>query len=208
MIGLFIISLIAGCIADGPAKQLGNPVPQIPERVPDGNTPVISSSVTSPIEAIQPTSAVLGQYDRVQSEENYSEAVEVDYRKYVDWFLSYNINIRGYTPDEYVCGQYTVDMINASKKAGFKAYFGAIRFSDGTGYALVAFKSTFSGYTSWYFFEPQTNNRMTPETIKGIFQENIGKTVTEVTVYGYFDDAADKDPTTWRFGYQLYNKKY
>lgn len=69
----------------------------------------------------------------------------------VEVFMAYNLNIRGYTPDEYVCGQYTVDMINASKKAGFKAYFGAIRFSDGTG---------------------------------------------------------DKDPTTWRFAYPLYNKKY
>ncbi len=205
---LLIFALLAGCIAAEPGKQLENPVSQIPESVPAGNTPVISPSETSPIAAIKPPDAIQGQYEQSVPEENYSEAVEVDYRKYVDWFMSYNINIRGYTPEEYVCGQYTVDMINASKKAGFKAYFGAIRFSDGTGHALVAFKSTFSGYTSWYFFEPQTNNRMTPETIKGIFQENMGKTVTEVTVYGYFDDAGDKDPVTWRFAYPLYNKKY
>lgn len=126
----------------------------------------------------------------------------------VEVFMAYNLNIRGYTPDEYVCGQYTVDMINASKKAGFKAYFGAIRFSDGTGHALVAFKSTHFDYTSWYFFEPQTNNQMNPQTIKEVLQEKMGKTVAEVKVYGYYDDAGDKDPTTWRFAYPLYNKKY
>ncbi len=192
---LFIFAIIAGCIAAEPVNQLENPSPQIPESVPVGNATVISPSETTTTAAVQP-------------EENYSEAVEVDYREYVDWFMSYNINIRGYTREEYVCGQYTVDMLNASKKAGFKAYFGAVRFSDGTGHALVAFKSTFSGYTSWYFFEPQTNNRMTPQTINGILQEKMGETVTEVTVYGYYDDGGDKDPATWRFAYPLYNQKY
>ncbi len=90
-----------------------------------------------------------------------------------DWFLFNNNNIRYYTPDEYVCGQYTVDMINASERAGFKAYFGAIIFSDNTG-----------------------------------LQQNMGKKVTEVTVYGYYDDAGDKDPATWRFAYPLYTKMY
>ncbi len=205
---LFIFAIIAGCIAAEPVNQLENPLPQIPGSVPAGNVPVISPSETTAPAAIQPTAAIQKQYEKVQPEENYSGAVEVDYREYVDWFMSYNIHIRGYTPEEYVCGQYTVDMLNASEKAGFKAYFGAVRFSDGTGHALVAFKSTFSGYTSWYFFEPQTNNRMTPETIKGVLQEKMGSTVSEVTVYGYYDDAGDNDPSTWRFAYPLYNQKY
>jgi len=207
---VLIFVLLAGCIATEPGKQLEGTVPQITEYFP-GNVPAISRSETNTSAgepSFTPSATLQKQYEKAQPEENYSEAAEVDHREYVDWFMSYNINIRGYTPEEYVCGQYTVDMINASKKAGFKAYFGSIRFSDGTGHALVAFKSTFSGYTSWYFFEPQTNNRMTPETIKGILQEKMGETVTEVTVYGYFDDAGDKDPATWRFAYPLYNKKY
>ncbi|MDD5615811.1 MAG: hypothetical protein PHH85_06365 [Candidatus Methanoperedens sp.] len=157
---------------------------------------------------LQPTPAAKEQYKEPTQQENYSTAIEVNYREYVDWFLLNNNNIRYYTPDEYVCGQYTVDMINASEKAGFKAYFGTIRFSDGTGHALVAFKSTFSGYTSWYFFEPQTNKIMTEQTIGHILQQNMGKKVTEVTVYGYYDDAGDKDPASWRFAYPLYTKKY
>lgn len=210
---VLIFVLLAGCIAAEPVNQLENPVSQIPESVPSGNGLVISPSETStnaavPSVTITPSATIQKQYENAQPEENYSEAVEVDYREYVDWFMSYNINIRGYTLEDYVCGQYTVDMINASKKAGFKAYFGAIRLSDGTGHALVAFKSTVSSHTSWYFFEPQTNHRMTPETINGVLQEKMGKPVTEVTVYGYYDDAEDKDPATWQFAYPLYNQKY
>lgn len=137
-----------------------------------------------------------------------SPALEVNFREYVDWFKNYNLNIRAYTPEEYICGQYTVDMINASEKAGYRAYFAAVRFSDGTGHALVSFKSTVLGFSSWYFFEPQTNSQMTPETLGQKLGRNMGKTVAEVTVYGYFDDAGDKDPSSWRFAYPLYNKKY
>jgi len=151
MLEVLIFVLLAGCIAE-PGKQ---EVAQTTEYVPTGSVPVISRSETNTSAAVQPSfkpSVTLQkQYEKAQPEENYSEAVEVDYREYVDWFMSYNINIRGYTPEEYVCGQYTVDMIKASEKAGFKAYFGSIMFSDGTGHALVAFKSTFSGYTSWYW---------------------------------------------------------
>ena len=160
----------------------------------------------APVDSPYPAAEV--QYNENLRNENLSVAREVSYREYVDWLKNYNIHIRGYTPEEYVCGQYTVDMINASKDAGFNAYFGAIKFSDGTGHALVAFKSTQFGKTSWYFFEPQTNNQMTPETIRGVLQEKMGKTVTEVTVYGYYDDAGDKDPSTWRFAYPLYDRKY
>lgn len=147
-------------------------------------------------------------YKNQTSYENKSVAVEVDYRKYVDWFRNYNLNIRAYTPEEYVCGQYTVDMINASLKAGYNAYFASVRFSDGSGHALVSFKSTTLGFTSWYFFEPQTNKLTTQEALGQVLNKNMGKTVTDVSVYGYFDDAADKDPSTWRFAYPLYYKKY
>ena len=195
--------LLAGCIAPEPGEN--------PEQ-PYFSTPALTVPVNPEITAIpvvQTTSAVEAQYkEPPKPEENHSVAIEVNYRHYVDWFLLNNNNIRYYTPDEYVCGQYTVDMINASEKAGFKAYFGAIMFSDGTGHALVSFKSTFSGYTSWYFFEPQTNKIMTEQTINQILEQNMGKKVTEVTVYGYYDDAGDKDPATWRFAYPLYNKKY
>jgi len=84
-------------------------------------------------------------------------------------------------------------MINASEKAGYKAYFAAVRFSDGTGHALVSFKSTFSGYASWYFFEPQTNDLLTPEGLAQELNKNMGKIVIEVNIYGYFDDANDND---------------
>ncbi|MCZ7382229.1 MAG: hypothetical protein O8C64_11755, partial [Candidatus Methanoperedens sp.] len=130
------------------------------------------------------------------------------YREYVDWFRNYNLNIRAYTPQEYVCGQYTADMIAASEKAGYKAYFAAVTFSDGTGHAIVSFKSTVLGFTSWYFFEPQTNELITPETLKDMLNQNMGKDVTRVDIYGYFDDAGDKDPATWRFAYPLYSKNY
>ncbi len=204
--------LLAGCISDEPVSHVREPVPPIPASVPP--PPVISQSGTTTAAAVQPSgtipasSTIRKQYENSPPQENYSDAVEVNYREYVDWFMAYNLHIRGYTENEYVCGQYTVDMINASKHAGFKAYFGAITFSDGTGHALVAFRSTHFSYTSWYFFEPQTNNQMNPQTIKEVLEDNMGKTVTEVRVYGYFDDAGDKDPTTWRFAYPLYDQKY
>ncbi len=196
---LFVFVLLTGCIASVPSDE--------PERpVYSASVPGVPEITSAPI--VSPYPAEEEQYDKNFQVENLSEAVEVNYREYVDWFMAYNLNIRAYTPDEYVCGQYTVDMINASKKAGFKAYFGAIKFSDSTGHALVAFKSTHFGYTSWYFFEPQTNNQMNPQTIKEVLQEKMGKTVTEVTVYGYYDDAGDKEPATWRFAYPLYDRKY
>lgn len=213
MLKVLIFVLLAGCMASEPGKQ-ENIVPQITEYVPTGNVPALSPSETitsaavKPSSTITPSASIQNQYEKAQPGENYSEAVEVNYREYVDWFMAYNLHIRAYTPDEYICGQYTVDMINASKKAGFKAYFGSISFSDGTGHALVAFKATHFSYTSWYFFEPQTNNQMNPQTIKEVLQEKMGETVTEVTVYGYFDDGGDKDPATWRLDYPLYNRKY
>lgn len=208
---VFVIVLLVGCIAPEPSEKpeqpyYSTPAPTVPVPPDITAIPVIQTTSAT---IIQPIPTVEVQYEEPpKPEENHSVAIEVNYREYVDWFLLNNNNIRYYTPEEYVCGQYTVDMINASENAGFKAYFGAIRFSDDTGHALVAFKSTFSGYTSWYFFEPQTNNRMTEQTIRQILQQNMGKKVTEVTVYGYYDDAGDKDPATWRFAYPLYSKKY
>ncbi len=207
---VFVIVLLAGCIAPGPSEKpeqpyYSTPSPTVPVTPEITAIPVIQ---TTPAIIIQPTPAAEEQYEELTPQENHSVAIEMNYREYVDWFLLNNNNIRYYTTDEYVCGQYTVDMINASEKAGFKAYFGAIMFSDGTGHALVAFKSTFSGYSSWYFFEPQTNKIMTEQTISQILQQNMGKKVSEVTVYGYYDDAGDKDPASWRFAYPLYNKKY
>jgi hypothetical protein len=199
---VLVFVLLGGCIAELPADELKEQV--LPD--PSPGVPEIPKITSMP--AVQPSATVWKQYETMQPQENFSEAVEVIYREYVDWFKSYNIHIRHYTQDEYVCGQYAVDMINFSKNAGFKAYFAAIKFSDGTGHALVAFKSTQFGFTSWYFFEPQTNNQMTPDSIKGVLQERMGETVTEVTVYGYYDDAGDKNPATWRFAYPLFNKKY
>ncbi len=177
-----------------------------------GPTPSATATVhiPSPTATAQHTEIVqkIDEKAHVSLYENKSVAVEVDYREYVDWFRDYNLNIRSYTPLEYICGQYTVDMINASEKAGYRAYFAAVRFSDGSGHAIVSFKSTVLGFTSWYFFEPQTNNLMTPETLGQEFRNNMGKTVTEVNIYGYFDDADDNDPSSWRFAYPLFNKKY
>ncbi|MDD5473549.1 MAG: hypothetical protein PHU34_05300 [Candidatus Methanoperedens sp.] len=206
---VLIFVLFAGCIN----TEDGTRASKAPE-VTISPTPTPSAAVTvpapSPTAAVQHTEIVqkIDEKAQVSLYENKSVAVEVNYRKYVDWFRDYNLNIRSYTPQEYVCGQYTVDMINASEKAGYKAYFAAVRFSDGTGHAIVSFKSTFGGFTSWYFFEPQTNNLLTPETLQQELGKNMGKQVTEVNIYGYFDDAGDNDPTTWRFAYPLYNKKY
>jgi len=205
---VLVFVLLEGCTAAEPINRLEESIPPVPASVQHTIEPDIFLLETNTTTTSQPTATVMKQNETALSQENYSVPVEVDYRKYVDWFMEYNIHIRGYTQDEYVCGQYTVDMINASKNAGFKAYFGAVRFSEDMGHALVAFKSTHFEITSWYFFEPQTNNQMNPQTIKEVLQEKLGKTVTEVTVYGYYDDAGDKDPTTWRFAYPLYNKKY
>ncbi len=201
---VFVFVITAGCIAtkSEPGFSTAAPAPVMTTEV----QPVITEEKSSPTEEIIQKKIVIPE--ELSSNENMSVAVEVDYRKYVDWFMTYNLNIRAYTPEEYVCGQYTVDMINASKKAGFHAYFAAVKFSDGTGHALVAFKSTISDYPSWYFFEPQTNDMMTPQTIAQILNDKMGQTVTEVFVYGYFDDAGDKNPATWRFNYPLYNKKF
>ncbi len=202
ILAVFVFMILAGCIATEPASEQQQPL----FSAPAPTVPVIPEITATPF--VQPTPAPEEQYKEPPHQENYSTAKEVNYREYVDWFLLNNNNIRYYTLDEYVCGQYTVDMINASENAGFKAYFGTIRFSDGTGHALVAFKSGYFGDPAWYFFEPQTNNRMTEQTIRHILQEKMGKKVTEVTVYGYYDDAGDKDPASWRFAYPLYNKKY
>jgi hypothetical protein len=194
--------ILAGCIATEPPSEQQQPI--YTTQAP--TVPVISEITETHV--VQPTPAAKEQYKEPLDPENYSSAMEVNYREYVDWFLLNNNNIRGYTADEYVCGQYTVDMINASEKAGFKAYFGTIRFLDSTGHALVAFKSSYFGDPTWYFFEPQTNKIMTEQTISQILQQNMGKKVSEVTVYGYYDDAGDKDPASWRFAYPLFNKKY
>jgi hypothetical protein len=195
-----VLLLFSGCIGANEAN-VAQPVAKQPVTPPPS-----PSSINPQTATILPTTTVPklteGEF------KNNSVAVEVNYRDYVDWFTNHNLNIRAYTPEEYVCGQYTVDMINASEKAGFKAYFAAVTFSDGTGHAMVSFKSTVLGTTSWYFFEPQTNKLMTPEMLSQVLNRNLGEKVTEVTVYGYFDDAGDKDPTTWRFAYPLFNKKY
>lgn len=223
---IFIFVLFSGCITAESGVHTSNaslttspaapeitltPVPSPPPS-PAPSAPVVTVTIhtPTPTATVQPvgTPQKLDEKAHVSLYENSSVAVEVDYRKYVDWFRDYNLNIRSYTPQEYICGQYTVDMINASEKAGYKAYFAAVRFSDGTGHALVSFKSTFSGYTSWYFFEPQTNNLLTPEGLAQELNRNMGKIVTEVNIYGYFDDANDNDPSSWRFAYPLYNKKY
>ncbi len=221
---ILIFVLFAGCISTEDVAHASKtpevtrtpatPAITISPTPPPSPSPTPSATATvptpSPTATVQHTEIVqkIDEKAQVSLYENKSVAVEVDYRKYVDWFRNYNLNIRSYTPQEYVCGQYTVDMINASEKAGYKAYFAAVRFSDGTGHALVSFKSTFSGYTSWYFFEPQTNNLLTPEGLAQEFNRNMGKKVTEVNIYGYFDDANDNDPSSWRFAYPLYNKKY
>lgn len=208
--------LFAGCVTTEKGLDTSktpeiSPSPTL-SASPDPTPPTIATmtSAPTPTVTIQPTEVAqkLDEKAHVLLYENKSVAAEVDYRKYVDWFKNYNLNIRSYTPQEYICGQYTADMINASEKAGYSAYFAAVRFSDGSGHAIVSFKSTVLGSTSWYFFEPQTNNLMTPETLGEILGRNTGEKVTEVNIYGYFDDAGDNDPATWRFAYPLFNKKY
>ncbi len=202
---LFILAfiLLSGCITNEDITVSNKPEVFQP--------PLPSPAVVPPVSTVTP-----GRTDNIQepgikspeASHNSSEIREVDYRKYVDWFKNHNVNIRHYSPEEYVCGQYTADMINDSKKAGYRAYFAAVKFSDGTGHALVSFKSTVLGTTSWYFFEPQTNDLITPETLAEELGQGPGKTVTEVGIYGYFDDAGDKDPASWRFGDILYRKIY
>ncbi|MFZ3058179.1 MAG: hypothetical protein WA102_00445 [Candidatus Methanoperedens sp.] len=204
---IFLFVLFSGCIGEN--KALNEPIPApsfSPTPTPFAVKTVQAPSPTPTI--IKSTEIIPKPEEKHANIDNRSVAVEVNYREYVDWFRNYNLNIRVYTPQEYVCGQYTVDMIAASEKAGYKAYFAAVTFSDGTGHALVSFKSTFGGITSWYFFEPQTNELITPETLKNELNQNMGKTVTRVDIYGYFDDAGDNDPATWRFAYPLYNKNY
>ena len=208
---VFFLVILTGCIDPEPAENPGQlyystPIPAVPGTPEITAIPFVKATPATIIQL--PPAVEVPHEEPLKEGENHSVAIEVNYRDYVDWFLLNNNNIRYYTQDEYVCGQYTVDMINASEKAGFNAYFGTIRFSDVTGHALVAFKSTFSGYTEWYFFEPQTNKIMTEHTIRQILEENMGKKVTEVTVYGYYDDAGDKDPASWRFAYPLYATKY
>ena len=213
---LLVFVLIAGCVAPDGDKMAASNTPDISSSpasiiIPLNTPPAsLAQAVSSPAIKPQPAENIqkFDEKAHASAYENKSVAVEVNYRKYVDWFMAHNLNIRAYTPEEYVCGQYTVDMINDSAKAGYKAYFAAITFTDGSGHALLSFKSTVLGYSSWYFFEPQTNKLMTQETIAKELSQNLGKTVADVNVYGYFDDAGDKDPTTWRFAYPLYTKKY
>ncbi len=213
---LLVFVLISGCTAPDGDKMAASTTPNaspspapilMPLNIPPASP---AQAVSSP--AATPRPAEIAQkFDEktnASTYENKSVAVEVNYREYVDWFMAHNLNIRAYTPGEYVCGQYTVDMINDSAKAGYKVYFAVITFTDGSGHAIVSFKSTVFSYSSWYFFEPQTNKLMSQETLAPVLNQNLGKTVAEVNVYGYFDDAGDKDPTTWRFAYPLYTKKY
>jgi hypothetical protein len=201
---ILLLVLFSGCIGGNNAL---NESVMTPFPTP---TPLAVKTIQAPVQtpAISLTEIIPKNEEKQANADNRSIAVEVNYREYVDWFRNYNLNIRAYTPQEYVCGQYTADMIAASEKAGYKAYFAAVIFSDGTGHAIVSFKSTVLGFTSWYFFEPQTNDMITPETLKIVLNQNMGKTVTRVDVYGYFDDAGDKDPATWRFAYPLYSKSY
>ncbi len=203
---ILLLVLFSGCI--GGNKALNDPLIE-PSYSPTA-TPFAVKTVQAPAPtpAIKPTEIIPKTEEKHVNIDNRSVAVEVNYRDYVDWFRSYNLNIRAYTPQEYICGQYTADMITASEKAGYKAYFAAVTFSDGTSHALVSFKSTVLGITSWYFFEPQTNKLITPETLKNVLNQNMDKTITRVDIYGYFDDAWDNDPATWRFAYSLYSKNY
>jgi hypothetical protein len=203
---ILLLVLFSGCI--GGNKALNEPIMEL--SYSPTPTPFAVKTVQAPVPmpTIKPTEIISKTEEKHEKVDNRSVAVEVNYREYVDWFRSYNLNIRAYTPQEYICGQYTADMIAASEKAGYKAYFAAVTFSDGTGHALVSFKSTVLGTTSWYFFEPQTNKLITPETLKNVLNLNMGKTVTRVDVYGYFDDAGDNDPATWQFAYPLYSKNY
>ncbi|MCZ7384876.1 MAG: hypothetical protein O8C63_09045 [Candidatus Methanoperedens sp.] len=202
---ILLLVLFSGCIGGNKANE----TVMAPSYSPTP-TPFAVKTVQAPVPTptILPTEIIPKTDEKHANADNRSIAVEVNYREYVDWFRNYNLNIRAYTPQEYVCGQYTADMIAASEKAGYKAYFAAVTFSDGTGHAIVSFKSTVLGFTSWYFFEPQTNELITPETLKDILSQNMGKDVTRVDIYGYFDDAGDKDPATWRFAYPLYSKNY
>ena len=208
MPAILIVVLFAGCIASEDGMQASKTPEVTASPAAPSPTPAPSATAETVTAHSLQTPQKPDEKPYASPYENKSVAVEVDYRNYVDWFRNYNLNIRSYTPQEYICGQYTVDMINASEKAGYNAYFAAVRFSDGTGHALVSFKSTFSGYTSWYFFEPQTNELLTPEGLAQEFKTNMGKTVTELNIYGYFDDANDNDPSSWQFAYPLYNKKY
>jgi hypothetical protein len=206
---ILIFVLFTGCITTEENMNTSK-VPEITSPTPSPAPPPGTTASYTPAVIVQPTEVVQKVDDKPVASlyENRSNAVEVNYRAYVDWFKNHNLNIRSYTPQEYICGQYTADMINASEKAGYKAYFAAVTFSDGSGHAIVSFKSTVLGSTSWYFFEPQTNNLITPETLGEELDKNMGKTVVEVNIYGYFDDAGDKDPSTWRFAYPLFNKRY
>ncbi len=197
---LLVLVIFSGCIGANDTR-VAHSITEVTGTPTAFPSP--APSVSLPAATVLPTPTL-----EQKASNNLSVAAEVNYREYVDWFTNHNLNIRSYTPQEYVCGQYTVDMINDSKKAGFSAYFAAVKFSDGTGHALVSFKSTVLGITSWYFFEPQTNNLMTPETLEQELSRDFGEKVKEVNIYGYFDDAGDKDPTTWRFANPLYNKKY
>ena len=209
---IVVIVLFSGCVSfeETPTVKVNpyiTPTPT-PTATP---TPLPTETAPSdtPIVHTEETVQEFDENSHAQSYEDKSVAVEVNYRDYVDWFSNHNINIRSYTPLEYVCGQYTTDMLDDSTEAGFNAYYAAVTFKDGSGHALVSFKSTYAGMpSSWYFFEPQTNKLMTPETIDQSLNRVMGKKVEEVNIYGYYDDAGDTDPTTWRFMYPLYNKKY
>lgn len=211
LLSIVVLALFSGCISgeDVPVTTApGITSTPIPTLTPPPSQTETAASET-PVTYLEDEVPGFDGNEHAQSYENKSVAVEVDYRKYVDWFRNHNLFIRSYTPLEYVCGQYTVDMINDSLDAGFNAYFAAVTFTDGSGHALVSFKSTYAGMpSSWYFFEPQTNNLITPEGLDQELNRAMGKKVSEVNIYGYYDDAGDTDPTTWRFAYPLYNRKY
>lgn len=203
-----ILLLLSGCIT---RNEPGTDIPAVTTTtVLATETPVVVATYPSVVDDVSQEISPSGpeEISFLSEEENLSVPVEVDYRKYVDWFKIHNFRIRAYTPEEYICGQYTVDMIKDSEEAGFKAYFASVTFTDGTGHALVSFYSNRFGTLSWNFFEPQTNNYMSVEVLDNELNRAMGKKVKEVNIYGYFDNADDSDPSTWRFAYPLFNKKY
>ncbi|MCZ7380064.1 MAG: hypothetical protein O8C64_00595, partial [Candidatus Methanoperedens sp.] len=110
---ILLLVLFSGCI--GGNKALNEPV--MTPLYSSTPTPLAVKTVQAPVPTptISPTEITPKTEEKHENAGNRSIAVEVNYREYVDWFRNYNLNIRAYTPQEYVCGQYTADMIAASE---------------------------------------------------------------------------------------------